>query len=489
MKWIPLATIALLVGVATNLSVVPAANAAPSASPAAAVDAGPCVGGRVQRLGGAHAVTRQPVLDVDNLRQRLPELEASIRTVIAKDPTLGPAVAEALIAAIRDGSGITERPMRRDEAVHWMAYQSAPGQFDAIAPACLRLERSYDSFEITVETPDPVPVAQAPDCAILATRNCAAESPTFTVNTRGSSPGARVTMAAGARPASAVGGPGESWTVEDPGPYELDTTFTVKAQGSPAPARTARVFRFLMPKICGNLAYLGEAERKTIAAAGPAATCEKSVLVERCAPVVAPPAPQAAVADLCEENRWALRTFLFGYFPTGGELERDILLSTGPARESFEIDDGYGVGVAVERRLGPVLGLEGAVLFGRGETSYELDNGSAVGEDSHNANFFALTLGPNFHLLPCGGVDLYLGPFLGYGGFADPNYWVFDHHFAASLDGRFIWGGQLGLDVPFGDSRWGLHAGLRYFKLEQDTDAGSIDVDPLIGEVGLAYRF
>ena len=489
MKRIPLAAIALLVAVVATCTLVPVANAAVSASPVSTVSSDLCPGGRVQRLGGSHAVTRQPIVDAANLRQRLPELEASIRTVIAKDPTLGPAVADALIAAIRDGSGITERPMQRDEAVHWMAYQSKPGTIDAIAPVCLRLERAYEAFEITVETLDPAQVAQAPNCAIVATRSCTEASPTFAVSTRGSSPGARVTMAAGDRPVAAVGGPAESWTVEDPGPYELDATFTVKAQGSPAPARTARVFRFLMPKVCGNLAYLGEAERKTIGAAGPAATCEKSVRVERCAPVVAPPAPQAVVADLCEEDRWALRTFLFGYFPTGGELERDILLSTGPARESFEIDDGYGVGVAVERRLGPVLGLEGAALFGRGETSYELDNGSAVGEDSHNANFFAFTFGPNFHLLGCGGVDLYVGPFLGYGGFADPNYWVFDHHFAASLDGRFIWGGQIGLDVPFGASRWGFHGGMRYLDLSQDTDAGSIKVDPLIVEIGLAYRF
>ena len=176
----------------------------------------------------------------------------------------------ALIAAIRDGSGIIERPMQRDEAVHWMAYQSRPGQYDAISPACLRLERHYEAFEITVEVPGPEPVAQAPTCVVTATRNCEAENATFTVDLRGSSPGAQVTLATGGQPAVAIGGPGESWSVPDPGPFALDAVFTVRAQGAPAAARTARVFRFVMPKICGNVAYLGEAPSRTIAPAAAA---------------------------------------------------------------------------------------------------------------------------------------------------------------------------------------------------------------------------
>ena len=466
-----------------------AASAVLAAAPAAAADAGTCQGGLVRTLGGAHAVTRVPIGDVASLRQRLPDLEASIRAVVGKDPTLGPVVAEALIAAIRDGSGIVERPMLRNEAVHWMAYQASPGQYDAISPACLRLERKYEAYEITVEVPGPEPVAQAPTCVLTATRNCVAGNATFTVDLRGSSPGAQVTLATGGQPAVAIGGPGESWTVPDPGPFELDAVFTVRAQGAPAPARTARIFRFLMPKICGNVAYLGEDPSRTIAPEAAAASCEKSVSVDRCVPVVPPPPPVAPPVALCEPG-WIARPFLFAFFPTGDDAERDIVLPTGPARESFTLDRGYGIGGSLERRLGPVLGLEGAAMFGRGDSEFELDNGSATARDSHPTTFYALTFGPNFHLLGCAGADLYLGPFLGYGGFADPNYWAFGHHFAANFDARFLWGAQIGLDVPFrADGPWAFHGGLRYMKLSQDTDAGSMRVDPLLLEVGLAYRF
>jgi hypothetical protein len=67
---------------------------------------------------------------------------------------------------------------------------------------------------------------------------------------------------------------------------------------------------------------------------------------------------------------------------------------------------------------------------------------------------------------------------------------VSDHRFVASFDRRFLWGAQLGLDVPFsGAGPWGFHGGLRYIDLSQDTDAGSLKVDPLLVELGLSYRF
>jgi hypothetical protein len=459
--------------------------------PAAEAQAAPCTGPWVQSLAGPHAVTRVPIDDVADLRRRLPELEAGIRAVVTGDPTLGPVVADGLIAAIRDGAGITERPMQADEAVRWMAYQPRPGQIETISPACLRLKRSYDAFAITVEIPEPSPRAATPTCAVSAVRDCAAANPAITVDLRGSSPGARVSMAAGARPEVPLSGAGERLTVADPGPYDLEATFTVRVEGPAAPARTARVFRFLMPKICGNLVYLGEAASRTLAPAGAPATCEQSVRVGRCAAAPEPPpsVEPAPEADLCEAG-WVVRPFLFGFFPTGDDQERDIVLPfTGPARESFELEQGYGLGVAVERRLGPVFGLEAAVMVGKGDSEYEIDNGAATESDSHSTTFYAFTLGPNFHLLGCGGTDLYLGPFVGYGGFADPNYWAFDHHFGASFDGDFVWGAQLGLDAPFGDGPWGFHGGLRYIELSQDTDAGTLRVDPLLVTIGLSYRF
>jgi hypothetical protein len=174
----------------------------------------------------------------------------------------------------------------------------------------------------------------------------------------------------------------------------------------------------------------------------------------------------------------------------GNDQHRDISLGAGKSgRENFEVGSGFGLDAALEKKLNDRWGIEGAFVIGQVDTTYKLSTAGLSGEDSHNANFYALTVGPNLHLLKCT-PDLYVGLFAGYGGIADPNYWVFNHHFQASFDGKFVWGAQLGLDVPFSPvSDWGFHGGLRYFDLSQDTDAGSINVDPLLIEAGLSYHF
>lgn len=465
-----------------------------TALPAAAQQTGTgiCTGKQVvTRLSGPHAVTKRPVADLAALKSRLPELEASIRTVIAKDSSLGPQVADALIEAIRSGSGVTERSMGRTEQVQWMAYQPDPGRYDVITPACLKLDRTYEAFEILVEVPDPVRAAPAPTCNITVDRSCVASGSTFSINTAGSSPGAKVTMTGASGAETPISG--SSYT--DSQPYDTDATFTVRVQGAPSPAATARVYRFLMPKVCGNIAYLGEGPTKTLAAAGAPLSCEKSTRVERCAPAL-PVEPEPGPVTGGDEvascaNTWTARGFAFGYFPLGSDQERDVIVPGNlPGDERFGVTNGYGIGGSVERRFTDLIGLEAGLMFGRGSSDYDITLRDGRQEsDSHSVNFYALTVGPNFHLTRCSSVDVYVGPFIGYGGFGDPNYWAFDHHFHADFSGKFIYGAQLGLDLPLRNGPWGFHTGLRWFRLDQDTDAGDLSVDPLIFELGFTYGF
>jgi hypothetical protein len=451
-----------------------------------------CKGRWVRELAGPHAITKKPMNDLASLQNRLAELEPSIRIAVAKDRSLDPAVADAVIAAIRSGNGVTERQFVAGDDVKWMAFQPQRGVIEVISPPCMQLKKSYDAFAIEVSIPDPAPTttATAANCSITATRDCASTNPTINVSIAGSSPNARVTVTSNDQPPTPVSGVGQSWSIPDAGPYDRDLTYTVRAQGTAGPARTARVYRFLMPKVCGNLSYLGEGPVATLSPATAPATCEDSVRVDRCAGAPPPPPPEVddEVAS-CTESEWVARPMLFGFMPDGSQ-ERDLNLPAyGPAAESFELEDGFGVGFSIERRLGPVLGIEAGFLFGRGDTTYTVTAATASESDTHTANFYALMVGPNFHLTECGGVDFYVGPFIGYGGYADPNYWALDHHFHAAFDGRFIWGAQLGLDVPFDDGPWGFHGGVRWIDLAQDTDAGEIAVDPLIVELGLSYWF
>lgn len=528
----------------------------PAGAAAAASD--PCAGRRVRSLGGPHAVSREPIRDLADLKRRLPELEAGMRDVLARDAALGAGVADALFAAIRDGSAVAERKLGRGESFRWMVYQPKPGQLELIQPPCVALDRDYDAFEITVEVPEPPPAVPADArCALGVTRNCERQNPTITLDTTGSSARARVER--GGQP---VPGQGPRWAIADPSPYSADETFVVHAEGTAPPAHTARVYRFVLPKACSNLTFAGEEAQRTLSAAAPPATCEKSVTAKMCKPwaevAVAPqevevhhtaavetaggwhdglakleaicadrsepvaldPSGSSPFApptvccghggyDLRFETRnaagdtaeataklavrrhdWVLRTSLVYYSPTDGEQERGLASIGPPARESYEVDQGLGVGVALERRFSERWGLEGSAIFGKTETTYELTLGGATGEDDHPANFYAFTVGPNLHWNGCKSPGVYAGLFAGYAGLADPNYWVFGHHFHADLAGEFVWGAQLGLDWPFDPaSDWGLHAAVRYFANEQETDAGSFDVDPLLVEVGLSYRF
>jgi len=529
--------------------------AAPNAS-FAADDS--CAGRHVRSLRGSHAVSQKPLRDLADLQKRLPELEAGMREMIALDGSLVPGAADALIAAIRSGTGVSERKLGRTEPMQWMVYQPERGRIDRIVNPCVRLDRDYDTFEITVEVAGAKPSAVAANCALTVTRNCGQENPTITLDMTGSSAGARVDRGGQQLPT-----PGNRFAVADDAPCSQDATFVVRAQGTAAAAHTASVYRFAIPKTCSNLAFLGASSPRQLAAATAAPTCEKSVTAPQCAPWAAvavdpatieednPVAVQArswsdcksiltancsgaskpieAGADgqaswtplyaccgepgweirnettnaagqstdastnlLVERHDWVMRTSLAYFAPMDGEQERDVLLpGGGSAQESFEVEDGLGVALAFEKLFeDSPWGLEMAGIFGVTDTEYELATTGENGEDGHSANFYAFTVGPNYHFLKCKAADLYGGLFIGYGGLADPNYWVNGYHFQAQLDGDFIWGAQLGIDVPFAlESNWGFHGGLRYYELSQESDAGEFDVNPMLIEVGLAYRF
>lgn len=541
----------------TRFTLAALALAVAAGAPAAAQDE--CKGRNIRSLGGAHAVSRKPIKDVADLQKRLPDLEATMREMVARDGSIGAGTADALFAAIRAGN-VTERKLGRNEPFRWMIFQPKKGTFELIQPPCVNLLQDYDAFEIVIEVPEPPPAP--PDdakCNLSVTRNCERQSPTFTVDAAGSSAGATVE-----HEGQALAGAGPRWTVSDTTPYSEVEKFTVKAKGTPPEPQMARVYKFLIPKACSNLAYLGEGPRKVIGEIGWPKTCEKSVDAPMCKPwaeVSVEPstvevhdpatvksvggwhdglakvevtcaeggepmllepgdAPFTAQHVCCghegydirfetknaagdaaeaktflnvEPHDWIFRGSLAYIMPTDGTIGRDFatLAPFGvAASEEFEIEDGPGVSLALERRFNEKWGLEFGGIFGQVETGYELTVGSQSGEYELSPKMYALTVGPNFHLLGCGRADLYLGPFIGYGGLYDPNYWVLGHRFHADFSADFLWGLQLGLDVPFDrTSDWGIHGGLRYFVFDQDTDAGSVDVDPLVFELGLAYHF
>ncbi len=111
--------------------------------------------------------------------------------------------------------------------------------------------------------------------------------------------------------------------------------------------------------------------------------------------------------------------------------------------------------------------------------------------DHDSSGVLVFTLGPNFHLTPGKKVDFYVGPYIGRAQFDDPSYNLGGSLGTVSLDidDEFVFGAQIGLDVPFGASNWAFHLGGLYMKLPVNLSGVDLDADPLIGTIGLAYNF
>jgi hypothetical protein len=79
---------------------------------------------------------------------------------------------------------------------------------------------------------------------------------------------------------------------------------------------------------------------------------------------------------------------------------------------------------------------------------------------------------------------------VGYSFLGDLNSDLLNDSFPAK--DKFIYGLNVGLDVPFGSSKWALNVALNYLFAEIELEGGTGDalgVNPLQVKVGAVYRF
>jgi len=200
---------------------------------------------------------------------------------------------------------------------------------------------------------------------------------------------------------------------------------------------------------------------------------------------------------------WILRPFA-AYLIAGGETSGTLNPGTCPcpAGTTYAYDDGFGLGLSVERLLSERFGVEARGLYGRLDDRFWIGaNGIGITE-SGKRDYWDLSLGLNVHLTPKGAVDWYAGPFVGYSIVDGHETLVVDRSLEHDARGGMTWGAQTGLDWPFGDGPWSLHVGARYTRYAADptyryTDSDgavfeqrkSIDLDPITLELGVAVHF
>jgi outer membrane protein W len=242
----------------------------------------------ITALGGPNALAPGGVETRADLQAQLADNEEAIRTVLASQG-LRDDVVHALLAAVRDGVGISERVMPEGEELEWMAYRKG-GEVRTIEDVCLRLREAAPAFEIAV----PIVTATTgsePECGLEVTRECQAGAPSV-LRVRTPS-GADVTVAGPGGVSTQLKGGETTWTAPSDARAPTEYTFTVVNEA--ATRESVTTYRFLVPRECMNLAFIGRTETQRI---GDPVTCTKTVTAEGCPPP--PPPPPRCAIDLSD---------------------------------------------------------------------------------------------------------------------------------------------------------------------------------------------
>lgn len=209
-------------------------------------------------------------------------------------------------------------------------------------------------------------------------------------------------------------------------------------------------------------------------------------------------ARQHAGEDAGEDaGRWVVRGF-------GARIEADgDTLRSGPpidplppvVEHSLTLEDGSGVGLALEYRATRRLGVEALALAADLDADFRLrsiDPPAPTTRVTRDVSSDLLGVGLNVHLTPGRRVDLYAGPLVALVRYGDLRAEAGDLVFSADFDDDTALGVTLGADVLLGSSgRWAATGTLRrLWSTTEVVDTGAeLDVDPWIASAGIAYRW
>jgi len=189
-----------------------------------------------------------------------------------------------------------------------------------------------------------------------------------------------------------------------------------------------------------------------------------------------------ALPAVADEPSGNLRVMFSSASPTGSFSGAFDLGGGMIVPAEIEADTTFAFGLIYEVRTSKRWGFESGVYFA--DFDFEI---AAVGTSIPFGSALAIPfiVGANFHAFSNDRVDLYIGPQVAYTLWGNLDTPVG----TAEIDGDFGFGAVAGLDFRPGKSGWTINLATRYLGTSLSDPSVEIDVNPLLLEVGVGYRF
>lgn len=195
-----------------------------------------------------------------------------------------------------------------------------------------------------------------------------------------------------------------------------------------------------------------------------------------------------APGALAQEAKWTVRGALAQVMPSGDDLS--AALPDG-SRFRFAADDGAGLGLELEYRVRPRLGIELAAL--RADLDAELSIAAGGLTDREESAFELYSAGVNYLVTPGRRLQVHAGAFVAMVFFDDVIFFT-----ESGRGDKLVFDDDVGFGVKLGLGRalgtqscWVVSLDVRYLQaiLEGEAPGQDADLDPLIVSVGIGYRF
>ena len=206
----------------------------------------------------------------------------------------------------------------------------------------------------------------------------------------------------------------------------------------------------------------------------------------------------AGIAE-ANDDSWRIRAFYVKTWPSTDSYQTESVIGDLPliynelsldSGQGFELDIGYMLNPKLELVLtGIFTDLEGTFVAGI-EPGEESDRVT----DNNTVDFYTINFGANYHFTPDSRVDFYLGAFAGVFSYDSVkfNLPVIDEEIKINFDDQFSYGFNAGIDVPFtSDGPLFFALAVKYLisDLKEDGGPREIAIDPIIGSIGIGFRF